>query len=338
MSSSDKTTFPGIKKLIWNISMGPEGIWNEELEAFIAPQGSPLFPKVTSLQLRNSGNCPDLARSILRHYGPKVRHLSLLNSLEHCLDTSSQALLLLTLCLSRLEFNLGDNPAWELILKKYSTTLTHLKLTGVRNINPDEKTHDLKRLIIPILWNLVDFRISRAPHYLSRVPCRHPETGVPELELKFVTGTSNGIELNYAQQFPSLLRLEVDDEGIDSWETCLPFLYGSFLSQGQGPCNSVRILSFPIPPKAWKPWRLEVCQDCATPQIRTSDILPGREVKTEYLSRVVTTFPNIKNMTRYKYLWREEKVEMERRTKMREWLQIGEEMGLLTGSRQDFKC
>lgn len=352
--ANQPVTFPGIKKLIWNIPKGPEGVWYAPLEAFLKPGGSLMFENVTSLQIRDSGYCPELSRSFVQRllqYIPRIQSISTLNTHPHpecSVDSVSRAIVPLGVKLTNVEFTLGDNSNWEMILKKQAPTLEQLVIRGIRNIVLDEDK--LRSLTIPILPRLRVFRILRDPQF-SHGPCRHPEKFVPALELKFVTGHQNGVTLNYAAQFPNLHTLKVGQElktspfGRDgeecSWETWLQFLYETFLSRGQGPCNSVRVLDLPIPERKWTPWKLVVCGECRASNIRATGTPTSFEVETDFLSRVVTTFPNIDNMARYRYCWKnEDKLgkEVERMVrKLREWLAIGEEMGVLTGAKQSFK-
>lgn len=329
--------------------------WGRHVRALLAPAPirSPTFPNVTTLKFWNVNRSTNIFPTLISRYRtsfPGIKSLSILNNRENENEFLWNNQLPHNQ-LTRLEFNLLKDKSrdWEIVLDNCALTLEHLDIRGVRNAGPEQKTTSFT---LPILPRLKSLKISRSPQHWRGVNpclCSHSERELlyPELHLKFKTAARDS-SLDYPTQFPSLLRLEVGNEtgsqlgdkipsvGEDDFETCLPFLYGSFLpppSSTRRPCTSLRLLIVPTLPESSKKWRVQLCPDCSTPQFSRSRI-SGWEKEAELFARVVETFPNLDNIGRYRHRdgEQEENVEQLREMnhkKMKKWLQIGEDLGLL---------
>lgn len=351
-------SLPSVTTLIWRFEHLPklhlnEATWTRSLLALLSPsRGVCILPNVTTLKSWNLEFQPHIFSSFLLNslpLFPGTTALSILNKRE-TMDGANLLFLCLLLQLTtrelwavrRLEVNLtedsfdGRNSGWDRFLEKCAPTLEHLTIRGVRNKG---KGNVSQILVLPIFQKLEVLKILRVV-----TPARNKSNaGVPELELRFASGPI----LNYLVQFPSLTRLEVGEERKGSpfyedveqsdnyWlESCLPFLYETFLRPGQSPCETLRFLD--IPTGSGQKWRVEEGEDGILPKFKETGSSCPWAVEAEFFDRVGKTFPNLKNLTRYKhYLDGEEDVRSlreEKQRKIKEWLRIGEKFGLLTGS------
>lgn len=230
----------------------------------------------------------------------------------------------LPLTLSRLEFAVvqdDNNLCWFEFLVRVAQTLEQLLIRAPQS----DKLHKTRLLTLP---NLPRLRLITIV-----VP------NDPDLSLEFDTASpEDGCILNYASQFPVLQRLEVIPEGVspdkESWfESCLLFLYSSFLSQKGTPSTSLRFLDVPTPSRVGsKKWSLE--SGSGSP-INSSVLVFRRHPSTcpweeaaEFYFRVETTFPNLVNIPRHTHNCNGDEVGRDAE-KLREWLKFGEQLGLL---------
>lgn len=184
----------------------------------------------------------------------------------------------------------------------------------MRSISLDDPDKRPGVLEVPVLPKLRVFQILRSPSKSGHdqlITCPHAERRVPGLELKFVTATPDqGIVINYAVQFPSLRRLEVGTEAksLSSegfwFESCITFLFGSFLpppSHEQRPCTSLRLFIIDTrPQRKLEKFKRQNCDQCCTFQSRRTRISSSLELRSQFYRRVGDTFPNIRNVARYR--------------------------------------
>lgn len=272
---------------------------------------------------------------------PKVATLRCYNAHGHFLDRIEA---LSRRNITRLEFS-AQKSDWEDVLEEYAPTLEHLTITGVKNIASGNGTrvlclHTLPKLkVFQVRWSSTKGEIwAQGNCHLVH----HPERGRLDLKLKFETAIDD-LALDYATQFPSLVRLEVINEDKEkdmdeyAFETCVQFLYDSFLpppSATQGPCTTLRRLSIATPKTGGtgtpEKWRGLSCGDCDFLQLRRR-LQTSLEVETEFYARMATTFPNMENMEAYKPSAEVNQETMEHDERLREWLLLGEKLGLVTG-------
>lgn len=140
--------------------------------------------------------------------------------------------------LTWLEFDvcvrINDN-SWSEVLAKFAPSLEHLTVAGVKNIAQGQKRESLLLPIFLFATRLKVLQIFRSPskwksEQLNQLACPHPEKRVPNLKLL----TSEGAGINYELQFPVLRRLTVGPDEAEEdfwWETCVSFLFESFLPE-----------------------------------------------------------------------------------------------------------
>lgn len=342
-STKEPLTFPSVTALCWILSdvwMDEEG-WREPIQSFLTPNGVPFLPNVTRFAIRNA-ECSAAMLSVIVANIPaafsKTRELKIFHSgaVSGKEERITDILLGIQIQLGRLEFNIfrEDNTGWERILAKFAVTLETLIIRGVQDGPP-------LFLNLPVLPRLQLLKFSRPSAAKEKDTCRHllRMKGVgAELKLKFGTGD----KLDYATQFPVLHRLVVaQDPGQGGWDSVLvtssiQFIYDNFLPLGQTPCETLTHLIIPTTQHLGNKWRLEQCKVCPFLQFREPGITKAAEMGAGFVDRVRETFPNLRNMGRYRhYLEKEAEMEEERehkKEKMKEWLQFGEDLALITVS------
>lgn len=306
--------------------------------SFSGPKGVPFFPNVNRLALRNVEYSTAMLSVIVANIPlafPKTDTLSVFHSGEVSGNEERITSILhpLPVVLWCLEFNIfrENNTGWERILAKFAPKLETLIIRSVQDGPP-------LALKIPKLPRLKALVILRSfPEIAS---CRHlvrmRDVGA-ELRLNF--GSEE--KLDYAVQFPVLQILAVMPEKPGrrdgaSVASCMEFIYDNFLPLGQTPCGTLKQLIIPTTKHLAEKWRLEQCKDCPFLQFRESGVTKANEMGAGFVARVRETFPGL-NMGRYRhYLGREVEMEEKRKQnekKMKEWLQFGQDIGLITGSQ-----
>lgn len=192
---------------------------------------------------------------------------------------------------------------------------------------------DRKTLTVPVLPKLKVFEALFTPGAES---C---ENNIAELKLCFESVTEENPILDYSVQFPSLRRLDVGMErGHEAseafWvETCLPFLNQTFLQPGQEPCDTVKLLNISAPgSRKINKFKVLTCEDCDFIEISKME---GRylhrswKIEAEFFAKVCRVFPNLRNLRKYQDLATEKKDDVEREEDIKNWLQVGEKLGLV---------
>lgn len=342
-SARESPSFPSVHHLSWRLPACFVDVNGRTPLTTILrpPSGLPIFPSVTNLNYHNVNYDIPIVREIMSNISstfPAVDAASFGNK-GVVLDIGAMLVPQL-LTLSRLEFCVGGNEgnqSWALVLTKFAPALVHLGVGGVSNVYGMDD--HLRTLTLPRFPRLETFTIKRSRRYC--VPKPYPRPGRGTMDLKF----NYDSELDYARQFPVLRRLEVameteertpsfqlSDENL--YESCLEFLMNNFLPQDGPPCESLKLLIIPLPTRSGDNWWHEQCGECGFPSFKRGGIHYPVELEAEFYARVRRTWPRLRNLGTYSHPegWEEGLKSEERRRRMKEWLRIGVEHGLLKGT------
>lgn len=309
-SLGDDFTLSSLSTLVWNLTnYDTVHVWNDlNRNPEFIPALLSIFCNVTHLKICNPElkHYSGLVSQCLTHL-PKVTYFSCVTSPVSWESTQILHGLLTLPQLTRLEFNLsqgwGGDGVWEFwdrVLAKVAATLEHVTIRRVRQVGIGARIEPCFTLLVPVLRRLKVFQIFVAG-WNGRVLRERRKL---ELGLHFVPAfPEQGLVLNYATQFPALVRLEVGEEKGSSlfeekiysrdeeegwFETCLPFLSETFLPPlewMEEPCTSLRVLMFPSPKE--QEYRLGSEQGLSA--IRS----------LEFYERLKNVFPNCQNLGRY---------------------------------------
>ncbi|OXA48749.1 hypothetical protein Fcan01_16315 [Folsomia candida] len=155
-------------------------------------------------------------------------------------------------CLELQAISFSVTPLYEQLIHRFSHCLEqfHLFLVNI-STSGHSLLCDPCPLHIPILPKLKVFKISRSRNENA---CKH----FLGIRLTFETECSQ-FPLNYAKQFPSLLKVQVFEPSKkwqryisdqEFFEGVVPFLYATFLKENIPACQTLREFRFPVPLRA----------------------------------------------------------------------------------------
>lgn len=317
-------SFSKVKELEICSYFPSDGTRPGELDALfssIIPQFAPLFPNLVALSFADVGdsvvqNCIDLF--------PTLTRLKFV-SMELTVPLRQNVL-----NLTRLEIGhyFQSRTGFSALLKIASATLEYLTFCEVPNLDPLRRPRGSEYLLLlPILPRLRVFEFVQ--NQCTEREMYQNSNMIPGLFLQFVGVDSTTKRWEYRVHLPVLetiriLRAEMSscDKAEDRmteqeyFEANVSFLYDFFLHESNSPGLSVKQLDVPFPPG--DKFRLVTVTECEC----------GREIGLcecfEFWDRVVAVFPNLVRYAAMGGAW-----ERARAAKVKQWVDLGEELGFV---------